>query len=83
VFIKNYKMDKEEIKNIKKFKSILSSYLGIEPDDINDEDYLREDLHMNTAEIVDFTQVLQSNGYDVDSIDFTNIETVSELADNL
>jgi acyl carrier protein len=66
----------------KKIINLLALHLGVEPEDINDEDSLREDLHMNPIDLADFTQTLEEN-YDTSKLDLANIETVEDLTDAL
>ena len=76
-------MDKEEKKNRKNIKKMLASQLGVDVDDINDDDSLREDLHMNPVDLTDFNQKLISSRLDTEEIDFTQIETLSDLYEAL
>ena len=62
--------------NIKKH---LAEYLGISAEDIANDDDLKEDLHMNAAEISEFMQSLKKIGYTVDLSNIATIETVSGL----
>ncbi len=66
-----------------KIKELLADYLGTEVDEIAEDDSLREDFHMKATEMADFTEVLETEGINTSSLDFTNIETVEELFDAL
>ncbi len=64
-------------------KKILAGFLGIEPEDIEDDFSLTEDLHMKASDLTDFMQLLSSKNYDTESVDFSEVETFSELIDSL
>lgn len=72
-------MDKEQTQIKQKVKKKLADFLGIEPDDIEDDFSLTEDLHMQPAEITDFTQILSDMGFYTEKLDFSEIETFSDL----
>ena len=76
-------MDSPDKLNIIKVKKILTEHLGIEPDDIELNDSLTEDLHMKPSDIVDFTVGLSSKGIETDKIDLTSIETLGDLLESL
>lgn len=61
----------------------LAEHIGVEPEDINDEDSLSEDLHMNPAEISDFVHSLGEAGFSISSLNLTEIETVGDLLEAL
>ena len=60
-------------------KEKLSEYLGIEKDDISDEDSLKDDLHMNASELSDFIHMLNKVGYDINLTSISEMETVADL----
>lgn len=66
-----------------KVKRILSEYLGIEPDDISEEDSLIGDLHMKPSDLTDFLEILETEGINTSSLDLTEIETFAELIEEL
>jgi acyl carrier protein len=68
---------------IDKVKEILAAQIGVEPDDIHDEDLLAEDLHMSAYDISDFVHSLENNGFNIKDIDLTNLETVSDIVEVL
>ena len=76
-------MDKEEKNKQKLIKKLLALHLGLEVDDISNEDFLKEDLHMDPLSLTDFSHILEKNSFDIDSIDFSEIETVNDLIENL
>jgi acyl carrier protein len=61
----------------------LSDQLGLEPEDINDEDSIYQDLHMQASDISDFMERLQSLNIETGSVNLTEIETVTDLLDAL
>ncbi len=67
-------------KDIKeKIIEALSEYLGLEPQDISEEDSLYHDLHMKASDLADFLESLKSQEIDIDTIDLSEIETVGDL----
>lgn len=74
-------MKDEELKNL--VKRELSDYLGVNPEDIDDNDSLSLDLHMKASDIVDFFANLEKRGIDTSGISLTEIDTVAELIDAL
>jgi len=71
-------------KNIKQLiKGILSDHLGVEPQDLNDDDSFTDELHMGATEIADFVQSLSDANIDVSKIDFEETPTLGELLDYL
>ncbi len=67
----------------KLIKNELSNLLGIEPDDIEDDFSLTEDLHMKPTDITDFIEILSNMNFATESLDFSEIETFSDLVDAL
>ena len=68
---------------IDQVKEILAAHIGVEPEDIHEEDLLAEDLHMSAYDISDFLTLLGDNGFEIKEIELTNIETVSDIVDAL
>lgn len=66
-----------------KIKKLLSDYLGIEPEDIDDEDSLVADLHMKPTDLTDFIEILDTEGLDTTKLDLTEIETIGELIEEV
>lgn len=64
-------------------KEVLATQIGVEPDDINEEDLLSEDLHMSPADVSDFVSSLTTKGFDTKDLELTSIETVSDVVDGL
>ena len=76
-------MNKEEQELKDSIKKRLSEFLGIEPEDIEDDFSLTEDLHMKPTDLTDFTEILKEMDIDVNKLDFTEIETFSDLLEAL
>lgn len=64
-------------------KEVLATQIGLEPDDIHDEDLLGEDLHMSPTDISDFVGSLTTKGLDTKDLELTKIETVSDVIEGL
>lgn len=73
--------EKSDLK--KQVLEILAQYLGIDPEDINDDDSLSTDLHMRASDLTDFIQSLNQIGIDTSRVDLTEIDTVEELIEAL
>ncbi len=69
------------LKNGVEIKKYLSEYLGIDSDDLANDDYLKEDLHMNSVEISDFLHLLKNKGVDLNLSQITEINTVQDIID--
>lgn len=61
----------------------LADHIGVESEDINLDDGLIEDLHLNPAEITDFLQKLSEDKIEIKEDDLEEIETVSDLIDHI
>jgi len=64
-------------------KELLAQYLGVETEDIDDDDSLVDDLHVRTTDLVDFVESLGDKGLNTSSLDLTKIDTVAELIESL
>ena len=64
-------------------KELLAQYLGLEPEDINDDDSLTIDFHMSATDLVDFIESLNTYKIDTSQLDLTKIETFGELVETL
>lgn len=76
-------MNKEESDLKNKVRAELANYLGIEPEDVEDDFSLSEDLHMKPTDLTDFSLILEKMGFNPNNIDFTEIETFEDLIDEL
>lgn len=68
-------------KILKNIKNVLSQYLGVEEDDISDDDSFTDDLNMEANDLSEFIEKLSRTGIDAKQIDFSNISSVNELAE--
>jgi len=66
-----------------KINKLLANHLGVEPEDIENDDSLSEDLHMTAVELTDFVHVLEKEGYPLSEIDYTELDTVGDLIDSI
>lgn len=64
-----------------KLLEILSSIIGVDVEDIEMEDSLRDDLHMNSVDLAELIEKLAEEGFG--SVDISEIETVEELIETL
>lgn len=62
---------------------LLSEHIGVEPEDISDDDAFPTDLHMNPTELSDFVHSLESLNYDISHLNLAEVETVSDLLEAL
>lgn len=67
----------------KLIKSKLSRQLGIEPEDIGEEDLLTSDLMMKANDLADLLESLEEEGLDTSSVDFNDVESVGDLIEKL
>lgn len=63
-------------------KKLLAQHLGVEPEDIKDEDSFVVDLHMRATDLSDFFETLATS-VNTSGLDLTEIETVGELIESL
>ena len=61
----------------------LSDHLGVEPEDIKEEDSLEHDLHMRASDLSDLMENLETIGIETGKVALTEIETVTDLIDAL
>ena len=61
----------------------LSDHLGVEPEDIKEEDSFEDELHMRASDLSDFMSTLQDLGINTEEVDLTEIETVGDLINSL
>ncbi len=73
--------DKSDINNL--VKKHIAQYLGVEVEDIDEEDSLIQDLHMIPTDLTDFLETLNQEGVDTTKVDMTQIETVGELIETI
>ena len=66
-----------------KVKQLLADYIGVEVEDIKDEDFLVDDLHMSPTEISDFIESLENEGINTSKIELSEVEAVEDLLESL
>lgn len=66
-----------------KLKKILAEHIGVETEDIDEDDHLKEDLHMNPADLTDLVEKLKNSGFDTSVLELSEIETVADLIDSV
>ncbi len=76
-------MDNDLDRTKKGVREELANYLGLEPEDIDDDSSLVEDLHMKASDITDFMEVLTRMGMETSGIDMTETETFLDLVESL
>ena len=62
---------------------LLSENIGVEPEDVAEDDAFFEDLHMNPMELSDFIHSLEPLNYDISHLNLAEVETVSDLLEAL
>lgn len=70
-----------QTKNELAIKNHLAEHLGVDIEDLSNEDYLKEDLHMNSVEISDFLHLLIDNGININLSKITEIQSVQDIID--
>lgn len=76
-------MNDTEIKIKKLVLEKLAEHIGVETEDINLEDSLVDDLHLNIAEITDLISKLSDDGIEIKESEFEDVDTVSDLIDHI
>jgi len=66
-----------------KIKKLLAEHLGVDPEEIKEDDYFSDDLHMSATDLTDFTETLSNSGFSTESLDLTSVETVGELIEEV
>ena len=61
----------------------LAEHIGVEPEDIDEDDAFLSDLHMNPTELSDFVHSLTSLDLDVSHLNLAEIETIADLLEAL
>lgn len=60
-----------------KIVALLAEQIGVEPGDIQDQDNLRDDLHIGSADLAEISEKLAELGYE--HVDFSEVRTVEQL----
>lgn len=76
-------MDNELNKITQKVKRELVDFLGINYEDIEEDTFFSEDLHMNPTDMTDFMDILDKSGLNTVDLDLTEIETFGDLVETL
>lgn len=76
-------MDAETNTISQKVKRELADFLGIGMDDIEDDSEFSADFHMSPTDMADFVDILSKAGMSTEGIDLTQIESYSDLIDEL
>jgi acyl carrier protein len=66
-----------------KIKDQLAKYLGVNTEDITEEDTFFDDLHMQPSDFADFVEELSEKGFDTEDLDMATVSTVGELVEAL
>jgi acyl carrier protein len=74
----NTKPSKEELTR-KKVVQVLSEFLGVDYQEISDDDSFAEDLHMTTSDFAEFIAQLENMDIDTNDLDLHEAETVGSL----
>ncbi len=77
------KMESDFTKTKETVRRELADYLGLEPEDIEDDSSLTEDMHMKASDLADFIEVLIRMGMDVSGVDLIKDETFLDLIESL
>ncbi|MCH7641473.1 hypothetical protein IID22_04725 [Patescibacteria group bacterium] len=64
-------------------KEVLADLIGVESEDIELEDSLRDNLHMGATDLSDSLKLLGDRGINTDRVDLTEIASVADLVDSL
>lgn len=73
-------MDKKDLEQI---RATLAEFLGIDPEDVENDDDLVEDLHMQITDLSDFIEKLKNKGYDTSKLDNAVSYTFFQLCEEI
>jgi acyl carrier protein len=76
-------MDNETNAISQKIKRELSDFLGIGIEDVEDESEFEADFHMSPTDMTDFLDILNKAGFTTEHLDLTQIETFSDLIEQM
>ena len=76
-------MDNEFAKIKETVRRELANYLGVDAEDIEDDNSLAEDLHMKASDLTDFMQILTRMNMETEGVDLTQTETFLDLVEAL
>jgi hypothetical protein len=72
-------MDDKDEKFKKLLKTKIAEHIGVEVEDVKDEDIFGDDLHMSATEFSDFLGSLAPMGVDAGLLDISTSSSVEEL----
>jgi acyl carrier protein len=73
----------DENPTLEQVKTCLADHIGLDIEDISEDDTFMNDLHMRPTEFADFLEDLTEKGFDTSDLDLTSITTVGELIESL
>jgi len=76
-------MDNDFNKTKEIVRKELSSFLGIDPEDIEDDFSLTEDLHMKASDLTDFMEILARMNFATSDVDLMEVDTFLEFIEAL
>jgi acyl carrier protein len=62
---------------------LLAENLGVESEDISEDDSFSEDLHMSPDKLADFVESLSALGFETSKLSLEEIETVGDFIEAL
>jgi len=62
---------------------LLAENLGVETEDISEDDSFSDDLHMAPDKLADFAETLSASGFETSNLSLEELETVGDLAEAL
>ena len=66
-----------------KVTKLLAATLGVEAEDISEDDSFAQDLHMSPDKLADFVESLSQGGFQTSNLALGEIETVGDLTEAL
>ena len=69
--------------NKKEVLKLIAEYIGVEVDEIKEEDSFVDDFHMNPADFTDLLEKLSSEGEEIEKLKLREINTVMDLLEAL
>lgn len=64
-------------------KEVLANQLGADPEDIEMDQLLTDELMMSPSDLSDFVVHLGSRGIDTDNVEIAEIQTLNDLVEQL
>jgi len=66
-----------------KVMKLLAENLGVEAEDISEDDSFTQDLHMAPDKLADFAETLSASGFEISNLALGELETVGDLTEAL